>query len=91
MTIFYDNWLFAGYPRTCKQGGAAAVGEEKVIFDCFGVTRIFTMINDVMLKMLRDLWDDKDNQYVTKKVKMNVAGAQVGGSQATTSIQPPGE
>ena len=51
MTIFYDNVLFAGYPRTCKQGGAAAVGEEKVIFDK-DVTRIFTMINDVILEML---------------------------------------
>ena len=54
MTIFYSNLLFAGYPRTCKQGGAAAVGEEKVIFDCFDidVTRILTMINDVILNML---------------------------------------
>ena len=50
MTMFYDNLLFAGYPRTCKQGGAAAVGEEKVIFTVIfnHVTRIFTMINDVI-------------------------------------------
>ena len=50
MTMFYDNLLFAGYPRTCEQGGAVAVGEEKVIIDCFDidVTGIFTMIKDVM-------------------------------------------
>ena len=46
MAIFHDNLLFAGYPRTCKQGGAAAVGEEKVIFDCFDIDITRILYND---------------------------------------------
>ena len=93
MTIFYDNLLFAGYPRTCEQGGAVAMGEEKVIIDCFDidVTRIFTMINDILLKMLIGSLKWQGESICYNEGQEWSAGAQVGESQATTSIQPPGE
>ena len=78
MAIFHDNLLFAGYPRTCKQGGAAAVGEEKVIFDK-DVTRIFTMINDVILEMLIGSLRWQGESICYNEGQDESAGAQVGG------------